>query len=97
MRESVAASPATNAPAAATTPFPPGRILFAGSPDTVVEQVRAFHALTGVGVLDLLFSSVQLPVADIQRSIELFGREVLPRIRGIGEAATPALSPRALP
>ena len=57
-------------------------MLFAGSPDTVVEQIRAFQETTGAGVLDLVFSSGQNRPEDIQRSIELFGREVLPRVRG---------------
>jgi len=64
-----------------SAPFGEGRILFAGSPDTVVERIRAFHELTGVGVIDLVFSSAHIPATDVQRSIELFGREVLPRIR----------------
>jgi alkanesulfonate monooxygenase SsuD/methylene tetrahydromethanopterin reductase-like flavin-dependent oxidoreductase (luciferase family) len=63
------------------TPFGMGRMLFAGSPDTVVERLRVFQSLTGVGVVDLVFSSAQIPVDDERRSIELFGREVLPRIR----------------
>jgi alkanesulfonate monooxygenase SsuD/methylene tetrahydromethanopterin reductase-like flavin-dependent oxidoreductase (luciferase family) len=63
------------------TPFGMGRMLFAGSPDTVVERLRVFQSLTGVGVIDLVFSSAQIAAADERRSIELFGREVLPRIR----------------
>ena len=59
----------------------PPRILFAGSPDTLVERIRAFNAQTGVGVIDLIFSGGQTPPADVRHSIELFGREVLPRIR----------------
>jgi alkanesulfonate monooxygenase SsuD/methylene tetrahydromethanopterin reductase-like flavin-dependent oxidoreductase (luciferase family) len=62
------------------TPFGMGRMLFAGSPDTVVERLRVFQSLTGVGVVDLVFSSGQLTVEDERRSVELFGREVLPRI-----------------
>jgi hypothetical protein len=53
-----------------------GRMLFAGSPDTVVERLRVFQSLTGVGVVDLVFSSGQIAVEDERRSIELFGREV---------------------
>ncbi len=68
------------------TPFGMGRMLFAGSPDTVVERLRAFQSLTGVGVVDLVFSSAQIAAADERRSIELFGREVLPRIRSFGAA-----------
>jgi alkanesulfonate monooxygenase SsuD/methylene tetrahydromethanopterin reductase-like flavin-dependent oxidoreductase (luciferase family) len=58
-----------------------GRMLFCGSPDTVVQRLRAFHDTTGVGVVDLIFSGGQTDPADVRRSIELFGREVLPRIR----------------
>ena len=70
------------------TPFGMGRMLFAGSPDKVVERLRIFQSLTGVGVVDLVFSSAQIAAADERRSIELFGREVLPRIRSF--AAAPA-------
>jgi alkanesulfonate monooxygenase SsuD/methylene tetrahydromethanopterin reductase-like flavin-dependent oxidoreductase (luciferase family) len=72
-------------------PFGAGRMLFSGSPDTVVQQIEDFHAATGVGVIDLLFSSGQNPHEDVKRSVELFGREVLPRVRVIGgETRTPA-------
>jgi alkanesulfonate monooxygenase SsuD/methylene tetrahydromethanopterin reductase-like flavin-dependent oxidoreductase (luciferase family) len=60
---------------------PQPRMLFAGSPDTVVERMRAFHEQTGVGVIDLMFSAGQIPPDDVRRSIELFGLEVLPRVR----------------
>jgi alkanesulfonate monooxygenase SsuD/methylene tetrahydromethanopterin reductase-like flavin-dependent oxidoreductase (luciferase family) len=61
-----------------------GRLLFAGTPDVIVERIRAFHELTGVGVLDFVFSGGQTPPEAVRRSIELFGREVLPSIRAIG-------------
>jgi alkanesulfonate monooxygenase SsuD/methylene tetrahydromethanopterin reductase-like flavin-dependent oxidoreductase (luciferase family) len=69
------------------TPFGMGRMLFAGSPDTVVERLRIFQQLTGVGVVDLVFSSAQIARDDERRSIELFGREVLPRIHSFDAAA----------
>ena len=69
------------------TPFGMGRMLFAGGPDTVVERLRIFQSLTGVGVVDLVFSSAQLAAEDERRSIELFGREVLPRVRSFGTGA----------
>jgi alkanesulfonate monooxygenase SsuD/methylene tetrahydromethanopterin reductase-like flavin-dependent oxidoreductase (luciferase family) len=55
---------------------------FAGSPETVVEQVRQCRDLVGAGVIDLSFQGFafedpQRPM----RSLELFGKEVLPRIR----------------
>jgi alkanesulfonate monooxygenase SsuD/methylene tetrahydromethanopterin reductase-like flavin-dependent oxidoreductase (luciferase family) len=65
-----------------------GRLLFAGTPDTIVERIRAFHAATGVGVLDVILTAGNTPRDAIQRGLELLGREVLPRIRGIGEPAS---------
>ena len=57
----------------------------------VVERIRAFHAITGVGVLDLVVSAGQIPPADVQRTVELFGREVLPCIREIGTRGVPSM------
>jgi len=62
-----------------------GRLLFAGTPDTIVERIRAFHEATGVGILDFILTAGNTPHDAIQRGLELLGREVLPRIRGIGE------------
>jgi alkanesulfonate monooxygenase SsuD/methylene tetrahydromethanopterin reductase-like flavin-dependent oxidoreductase (luciferase family) len=62
-----------------------GRLLFAGTPETIVERIRAFHETTGVGVLDFIFTAGNTPPEAIRRGIEMFGREVLPRIRSIGE------------
>lgn len=71
----VARAPITNA-ALPTT--------FIGGPDTVVEQVRRCRDELGAGVLDL---SLQPPgttdVDLLMRSLELFGKKVLPRIRDI--------------
>jgi alkanesulfonate monooxygenase SsuD/methylene tetrahydromethanopterin reductase-like flavin-dependent oxidoreductase (luciferase family) len=65
-----------------------GRLLFAGTPDTIVERIRMFHEMTGVGVLDFIFTAGNTPPEAIRRGIELFGKEVLPRIRGIGSSAS---------
>jgi alkanesulfonate monooxygenase SsuD/methylene tetrahydromethanopterin reductase-like flavin-dependent oxidoreductase (luciferase family) len=67
-----------------------GQLQFAGTPDMIVERIDAFHAETGVGVLDLIFAAGLSAPSAVRRSIELFGQEVLPRIRHIG-ALTPAL------
>jgi alkanesulfonate monooxygenase SsuD/methylene tetrahydromethanopterin reductase-like flavin-dependent oxidoreductase (luciferase family) len=64
-----------------------GRLQFAGTPDTIVERIREFHEATGVGVLDFILTAGNTPRDAIQRSLELLGREVLPRIRAIGEPA----------
>jgi alkanesulfonate monooxygenase SsuD/methylene tetrahydromethanopterin reductase-like flavin-dependent oxidoreductase (luciferase family) len=57
---------------------------FIGSPDTVVEQVQRCKDTVGAGVLDL---SLHRPGASdldpLMRSLELFGKKVLPRIRDI--------------
>jgi alkanesulfonate monooxygenase SsuD/methylene tetrahydromethanopterin reductase-like flavin-dependent oxidoreductase (luciferase family) len=68
--------------------FEGGKLLFAGTPDMIVEQIEAFHAQTGVGLLDLIFGSGLLAPAAVRRSIELFGQEVLPRIRHIGQTSS---------
>jgi alkanesulfonate monooxygenase SsuD/methylene tetrahydromethanopterin reductase-like flavin-dependent oxidoreductase (luciferase family) len=70
-----------------------GRLQFAGTPDAVIEQIRAFQETTGVGVLDLIFTGGVTPPAAVRRSIELFGQEVLPRIRAIGESVVSSQSP----
>jgi alkanesulfonate monooxygenase SsuD/methylene tetrahydromethanopterin reductase-like flavin-dependent oxidoreductase (luciferase family) len=84
-----------HSPESSPAPFGVGRMLFAGTPDTVVERIRAFHQTTGVGVIDLVFSSGQIPAEDVRRSIELFGREVLPRIRDVGASPTSATAAAA--
>jgi alkanesulfonate monooxygenase SsuD/methylene tetrahydromethanopterin reductase-like flavin-dependent oxidoreductase (luciferase family) len=71
-----------------------GGLLFAGTPDVVVERIRDFYAQTGVGILDLVFSTGLTPPDAIRRGVELFGREVLPRIRELGDSGseTPAVA-----
>ncbi|HEY3909757.1 MAG TPA: LLM class flavin-dependent oxidoreductase [Stellaceae bacterium] len=57
---------------------------FIGGPDAIVEQIERCGAETGVGVIDLLF---QTPGAgdtgSLMASLELFGKQVLPRIREV--------------
>ena len=57
---------------------------FVGGPDTVVEQVRRCRDVVGAGVLDLsLHPPGSRDLDPLMRSLELFGRKVLPRIRDI--------------
>jgi alkanesulfonate monooxygenase SsuD/methylene tetrahydromethanopterin reductase-like flavin-dependent oxidoreductase (luciferase family) len=66
-----------------------GSLQFCGGPDTLVEQIRRFHEMTGVGVLDLLFA--RGGGADgMAKSIRLFATAVLPRVRDIGVSSAPA-------
>jgi alkanesulfonate monooxygenase SsuD/methylene tetrahydromethanopterin reductase-like flavin-dependent oxidoreductase (luciferase family) len=58
-----------------------GSVQFCGGPQTVIEQIRAFHEATGVGVLDLSFgrASQEMTLGAIRR----FGEKVLPAIRDL--------------
>jgi alkanesulfonate monooxygenase SsuD/methylene tetrahydromethanopterin reductase-like flavin-dependent oxidoreductase (luciferase family) len=55
--------------------------LLAGSPDSVLEQVRSIQAQLGCGILDLNFEPVSREKT--LRAIELFGTRVLPRLRDL--------------
>jgi alkanesulfonate monooxygenase SsuD/methylene tetrahydromethanopterin reductase-like flavin-dependent oxidoreductase (luciferase family) len=57
---------------------------FVGSPETVVKQIQQFHDEAGVGVVDLSFqgTSAETP-QEVLRAIQLFGKEVLPRLHEI--------------
>ena len=59
-------------------------INFVGGPDTVVKQLRRCRELTGAGIVDLGFNTpgTSDPNALIA-ALELFGREVLPRVGDI--------------
>jgi alkanesulfonate monooxygenase SsuD/methylene tetrahydromethanopterin reductase-like flavin-dependent oxidoreductase (luciferase family) len=52
-----------------------------GSPETVARQLREAADQIGYGVADLIFTGDKLPHAKAMRSLELFGKEVLPAIR----------------
>jgi alkanesulfonate monooxygenase SsuD/methylene tetrahydromethanopterin reductase-like flavin-dependent oxidoreductase (luciferase family) len=57
-------------------------INFVGSPDTVVEQITRCHQQTGAGIIDLGFNTPGSSDPDLLlEALDLFGREVLPRIR----------------
>ena len=54
---------------------------FMGSPDTVVKQIKQFRDEADAGVVDLFFQQPGVEHREVMREIDLFGREVLPRIR----------------
>jgi alkanesulfonate monooxygenase SsuD/methylene tetrahydromethanopterin reductase-like flavin-dependent oxidoreductase (luciferase family) len=54
---------------------------FLGGPDTIVKQMKAFHDQCGVGVMDLFFQQPSVDHKEVMQEIELFGKEVLPRIK----------------
>jgi alkanesulfonate monooxygenase SsuD/methylene tetrahydromethanopterin reductase-like flavin-dependent oxidoreductase (luciferase family) len=55
--------------------------LLAGSPETVLKQIQAIQAELGCGILDLIFQPVG--GGKLLEAIELFGTEVLPRMRDL--------------
>jgi alkanesulfonate monooxygenase SsuD/methylene tetrahydromethanopterin reductase-like flavin-dependent oxidoreductase (luciferase family) len=86
VRDAIATLDARNIAGEARTPNVTGVLptTFIGSPDTVVEQVRRCRDEVGVGVLDLsLHPPGSGDVDALMRSLELFGRKVLPRLRDI--------------
>jgi alkanesulfonate monooxygenase SsuD/methylene tetrahydromethanopterin reductase-like flavin-dependent oxidoreductase (luciferase family) len=61
-------------------------VMFAGTPDMVCKQIEEFRSYVG-GFNHLMFMSQGgwMTPADSVANIQLFGKEVLPRIRDIGE------------
>lgn len=61
-------------------------VMFAGTPDMVCKQIEDFRSYVG-GFNHLMFMSQGgwMSHADAAANIQLFGKEVLPRIQGIGE------------
>ena len=59
-------------------------IMFAGNPDTVYRQIKAFYdQVGGFGQLTMIGRSGFMTHAESERSIRLFSKEVLPRLREI--------------
>ena len=58
-----------------------GLLTFVGGPDTVAGQLKEFHDQCGVGVVDLGFQQSGTNHEEVMKEIDLFGREVLPRMR----------------
>jgi probable LLM family oxidoreductase len=55
--------------------------LYVGSPETVARKIAATVKLLGAARFDLKYTSGTLPHELAMRSIELYGREVIPRVR----------------
>ncbi|HEU4588199.1 MAG TPA: LLM class flavin-dependent oxidoreductase [Gemmatimonadales bacterium] len=62
--------------------------LYVGSPETVARKIAATMGALGVSRFDLKYSAGTLRHELMLRSIELYGREVVPRVRQlVGEAS----------
>jgi alkanesulfonate monooxygenase SsuD/methylene tetrahydromethanopterin reductase-like flavin-dependent oxidoreductase (luciferase family) len=61
-----------------------GGILFAGSPDTVYQQIMDFADKVGpFGHLVMVGRSGPMTHAEAEKGIKLFSKEVLPRLKEI--------------
>ena len=52
-----------------------------GSPETVARKIAATVRALGASRFDLKYSAGTLPHEAMMRSIDLYGREVIPRVR----------------
>jgi alkanesulfonate monooxygenase SsuD/methylene tetrahydromethanopterin reductase-like flavin-dependent oxidoreductase (luciferase family) len=68
--------------------------LYVGSPDTVARKIAATARALGLSRFDMKYSSGPLTHAAMMRSVELYGREVMPRVRELLRAV-PAGEPEA--
>jgi probable LLM family oxidoreductase len=57
--------------------------LYVGSPETVARKIAATVRALGAARFDLKYSAGTLRHERLLRSIELYGREVIPRVRGL--------------
>src|SRR5262249_38735471 len=62
-----------------------GALQFCGSAESVVAQIREFHAQTGIGHLDLAFTLGGITYAEAHDSLRRFGEQVLPQIRDLSD------------
>jgi alkanesulfonate monooxygenase SsuD/methylene tetrahydromethanopterin reductase-like flavin-dependent oxidoreductase (luciferase family) len=53
---------------------------FVGSPDTVFRQIKQYHDECGAGIVDFFFQGPTMEHKAVMKSLELFGKEVLPRM-----------------
>lgn len=65
----------------------PGGSLYVGSPETVAAKIAATATALDLSRFDLKYSAGSLPHDAMMRSIELYGTEVIPRVRELLAAA----------
>jgi probable LLM family oxidoreductase len=57
--------------------------LYVGSPETVARKIAETATALGIARFDMKYSSGPLTHEEMMRSIELYGREVIPRVRAL--------------
>lgn len=58
-------------------------VTFVGGPETIVKRLEECHEACGAGAVDVTFQRGGMEHDKVMRAIELFGTQVLPRIRQI--------------
>jgi probable LLM family oxidoreductase len=66
--------------------------LYVGAPETVARKIAATVRALGASRFDFKYSAGTLPHQTMLRSIELYGREVMPRVRALLANAPAALA-----
>jgi probable LLM family oxidoreductase len=69
--------------------------LFVGSPETVATKIAAVARDLHLNRFDLKYDLTDAPLAPQRRSIELFGSEVIPRVRELLAAPAPSVAASA--
>jgi alkanesulfonate monooxygenase SsuD/methylene tetrahydromethanopterin reductase-like flavin-dependent oxidoreductase (luciferase family) len=64
-----------------------GFLQFCGDPGELVDQLRGFHELTGVGILDVSFNLGFFSHRENLEQVRRFGQEVLPALHALAPAA----------
>jgi alkanesulfonate monooxygenase SsuD/methylene tetrahydromethanopterin reductase-like flavin-dependent oxidoreductase (luciferase family) len=57
--------------------------MYVGSPETVAQKIANTSKLLGVARFNMKYSAGTLSHEHMMRCIELFGREVMPRVRAL--------------
>lgn len=71
--------------------------MYAGSPETVAQKIATTVRTLGLDRFDLKYASGPTPHEDLQNSIDLYGRKVIPRVRELlDEAGYEAGVPQAV-
>jgi probable LLM family oxidoreductase len=70
----------------------PGGSLYVGSPETVARKIAATVSTLGIQRFDLKYSNGRLPHEQSMRAIELYGTEVVPRVRELLAEAPVAIA-----
>ena len=62
--------------------------MFCGSPDTVYKQIKKFHDhVGGIGHMMLMMQAGSMDTPEVQKSLTLFAKEVLPRLKELSPIA----------